>query len=490
VASLRRELSPEQLTKLAASGSAGLAAAGGTSQWAGQAALGNRPWISHRSGDEAQEDPWDEATGETRRAAAAGAGDGDDVGELTPLPEAALAQAVAAAKAAAKANAPAIATVLILACNRPQYLERTIDAVTRVHAGDPRFPLVISQDGFHEATAQVAQAAATRHGLHFMQHEQGPLPKKEKASDNPVYYRIAAHYHWALDKLFEEERAERVIVLEDDMELAPDFFEFFAAMAAVLDADETLWCASSWNDNGQRRYVSDATALYRSDFFPGLGWMLTARLWAELSPQWPAAFWDDWMRLGAHRAGRQCVRPEVSRTYNFGARGASKGQFFKQYLQDVRLADEFVPWTQRNLSYLAPGPYERRFRRAVGSARVADSALELVRDGAAAAAAAPDGGGDEAVPYATRREFENAAAQLGVFREWKDGVPRAAYKGCVTLRMHGGRTRVFIVPSAYLEEARAAVAAARKRRKGNAGGAAKKRKPAREPLGRKSGGGE
>jgi hypothetical protein len=214
VASLRRELSPEQLTKLAASGSAGLAAAGGTSQWAGQAALGNRPWISHRSGDEAQEDPWDEATGETRRAAA-GAGDGSDVGELTPLPEAALAQAVAAAKAAAKANAPAIATVLILACNRPQYLERTMDAVTRVHSGDPRFPLVISQDGFHEATAEVAQAAATRHGLHFMQHEQGPLPKKEKASDNPVYYRIAAHYHWALDKLFEDEATSLKPCLDD-----------------------------------------------------------------------------------------------------------------------------------------------------------------------------------------------------------------------------------------------------------------------------------
>ena len=111
-----------------------------------------------------------------------------------------------------------------------------------------------------------------------------------------------------------------------------------------------------------------------------------------------------------------------------------------------------------------------------------------MRAGAAAAAAAPDGGGDVAVPYASRREFENAAAQLGVFREWKDGVPRAAYKGCVTLRMHNGRTRVFIVPSAYLEEARAAVAAARKRRKGNAGAGPKKRKPAREPLGRKSGG--
>jgi len=494
-------MTPEQLSKVAGSGKAGLGAAGGTAQWAGQAALGNRPWISHRSGDEAQEDPWDEATGETH-VVAPGSADGGIAGAMTPLPAKALAAAVAAAKAASAANAPAVATVLILACNRPAYLQRTLESVTRVHAGDPRFPLVISQDGFHEPTAEVARAAAARHGLHFMQHEQGAAPRKEKASDNPTYYRISAHYHWALDRLFEEERAERVIVLEDDMELAPDFFEYMAAMAVLLDADETLWCASSWNDNGQRRFVSDASALYRSDFFPGLGWMLTARLWAELSPQWPAAFWDDWMRLGAHRGGRQCVRPEVCRTYNFGVKGASKGQFFKQYLHDVRLADVFVPWTQRNLSHLAAAPYERRFRRAVGSARVAASALDLVRDGAEAAAKRAGGGGDVAVAYASRREFENAAAALGAFKEWKDGVPRAAYRGCVTLRMHGGRTRVFIVPSAYLAEARAAVAAGggpagggRKRKKGAKAGAGgvkavpqKKRQAAREPLARQAGG--
>jgi hypothetical protein len=31
-------------------------------------------------------------------------------------------------------------------------------------------------------------------------------------------------------------------------------------------------------------------ALYRSDFFPGLGWMLTKSTWMELSPKWPKAY--------------------------------------------------------------------------------------------------------------------------------------------------------------------------------------------------------
>ena len=55
-----------------------------------------------------------------------------------------------------------------------------------------------------------------------------------------AYYRIAAHYAWALDVAFRGDPeagvppAQRVVVLEDDMELAPDFFEYFAALAPLL----------------------------------------------------------------------------------------------------------------------------------------------------------------------------------------------------------------------------------------------------------------
>ena len=42
---------------------------------------------------------------------------------------------------------------------------------------------------------------------------------------------------------------------------------------------------SAWNDNGQKGKVLDAEKLYRSDFFPGLGWMMTSDMWAELGPK-------------------------------------------------------------------------------------------------------------------------------------------------------------------------------------------------------------
>ena len=73
------------------------------------------------------------------------------------------------------------------------------------------------------------------------------------------------------------------------MLLAPDFFSYFEATAPLLDADESLYCVSSWNDHGQDRFVSDPTRLYRSDFFPGLGWMLNRRVWESVRDAWCAA---------------------------------------------------------------------------------------------------------------------------------------------------------------------------------------------------------
>jgi GNT-I family len=52
-------------------------------------------------------------------------------------------------------------------------------------------------------------------------------------------------------------------------QIAVDFFEYFAAVAPLLDSDSTLLAASAWNDNGMAMHVVDPTQLRRTDFFPG-----------------------------------------------------------------------------------------------------------------------------------------------------------------------------------------------------------------------------
>ena len=47
-----------------------------------------------------------------------------------------------------------------------------------------------------------------------------------------------------------------------------------------FDPAENLLAVSAFNDNGLKKLVdetADAGTLLRSDFFPGLGWMLTVR---------------------------------------------------------------------------------------------------------------------------------------------------------------------------------------------------------------------
>ena len=51
----------------------------------------------------------------------------------------------------------------------------------------------------------------------------------------PTYRHITAHYMWAFDQLFSCAGYRRVVVLEDDMLLAPDLFAYFEATAKLLD---------------------------------------------------------------------------------------------------------------------------------------------------------------------------------------------------------------------------------------------------------------
>jgi hypothetical protein len=59
-------------------------------------------------------------------------------------------------------------------------------------------------------------------------------------------------------------------------------------MKQLLDRDPTVLCVSAWNDNGRPGLVRDEAKAYRSDFFPGLGWMLHVDLWKELGPKYVA----------------------------------------------------------------------------------------------------------------------------------------------------------------------------------------------------------
>ncbi|KAI3729002.1 hypothetical protein L6452_17648 [Arctium lappa] len=272
-----------------------------------------------------------------------------------------------------------VAAVVIMACNRADYLERTIQSILRYHSSVAlKFPLFVSQDG---SNSDVRTKAMGFDQLTYMQ------PKSQISG---------AGY---------------------DMVISPDFFDYFEAGADLLDKDKSIMAISSWNDNGQKQFVNDPYALYRSDFFPGLGWMLSKPTWDELSPKWPKAypFW----------------------------RGSSLGQFFPQYLKPIKLNDIQVDWKSMDLSYLMEDKFVKHFADLVRSAKPLNGTDLLLKTN--------NVDGDVRIQYRDQSHFENIAQQYGIFDEWKDGIPRTAYKGVVVFR-HQTLKRVFLVGPDSLQQ--------------------------------------
>ncbi|XP_037408358.1 alpha-1,3-mannosyl-glycoprotein 2-beta-N-acetylglucosaminyltransferase-like isoform X3 [Triticum dicoccoides] len=302
-----------------------------------------------------------------------------------------------------------VAAVVIMACNRPDYLQRTVESILKYQkAVASKFPLFISQDG---TNGEVKNKALSYAQITFMQHVDLEPVHTESPGENIAYYKIANHYKRALDELFIKHNFGRVIILEDDMEIAPDFFDYFEAAAKLLDTDKSIMAVSSWNDNGQKQFVYDPKALYRSDFFPGLGWMLTKSTWMELSPKWPKAYWDDWVRLKEVHGGRQFIRPEVCRTYNFGEHGSSMGQFFDQYLKPIKLNNAHIDWNSEDLSYLTEDKFLIKFGKDVANATPVRGSDDLLK--------AHNLDVDVRIQYNDQSDFERVARQFGVFEEWK-----------------------------------------------------------------------
>ena len=203
--------------------------------------------------------------------------------------------------------------IIIFTFNRASNLKRTLDSITSVlkHSKSKlSHPIFVSQDGLDDSVTQIVKSYQyPLNHLRFTYKAPSPmeLPQFE------VYYKIAQHYGWAIQQVMDIHPAkfEHVILLEDDMEISPDFFQYFTVASELMSRDPSLWCASAWNDNGQSSHVTSPFDFYRSDFFPGLGWLLTRRIWNEMSSKWPSqtGFWDDWLRLPEQRRDRKCIFP-------------------------------------------------------------------------------------------------------------------------------------------------------------------------------------
>ncbi|XP_042860084.1 protein O-linked-mannose beta-1,2-N-acetylglucosaminyltransferase 1-like [Penaeus japonicus] len=204
----------------------------------------------------------------------------------------------------------------IIASARPQALYRCLLTVLR-QAGGSLDRILVLVDGHNEETMALLDLLRVRYTVHDMSGRSFP----------GAGARISAHFRFALHTLFTTfPRASKAIILEEDLLVAPDFFSYFNQTAWLLDADPSLFCVSAWNDLGALHIARYPDRLYRVETHAGYGWMLTRSLLEEIYPQWKSPDkehdWDVWLRSAEIRAGRECVVPDVSRTFHNGVVGA------------------------------------------------------------------------------------------------------------------------------------------------------------------------
>ena len=193
------------------------------------------------------------------------------------------------------------------------------------------------------------------------------------------------------------------------MLFSPDFVSFFKQTAVLLERDPSVWCVSTWNDNGMAKLAKDPKRLFRTSYFPGLGWMMRRELWEEIGPRWPKEHWDHWMRLNTTSMGRECVIPEVNRNYNIGEVGANmKRDTYVKYLKHMSLNHVNVK-DLGDLSYVTRDAYTRQVANLVEDSVTWQWHSENLYSFAAREATTGPGGGGKHQPILALYRAENYA---------------------------------------------------------------------------------
>nr|XP_027198225.1 protein O-linked-mannose beta-1,2-N-acetylglucosaminyltransferase 1-like [Dermatophagoides pteronyssinus] len=253
--------------------------------------------------------------------------------------------------------------IAIIASNRPHYLYRMLRTLLLTPGCNPSM-ITIFIDGYYEEPLEVAKLF----GLRGIQHT--PIGRGNS--------RITQHYKASLTATFNlYPDAQYAIILEEDLDVSPDFFGYFAQTMHLLDQDDTLFCISAWNDQAYEHTSSDTSLLYRVETMPGLGWMLTRKLYKnELESKWPTPDkswdWDMWMRLSDIRRGRECIVPDVSRTYHFGSSGLNMNSYFQDMYFKKHAFNTNPSVLLKNVDLLKRENYERLINRLIRMAVIID----------------------------------------------------------------------------------------------------------------------
>ncbi|KAG7178112.1 O-linked-mannose beta-1-2-N-acetylglucosaminyltransferase 1-like 7, partial [Homarus americanus] len=206
--------------------------------------------------------------------------------------------------------------VAIVTARRLPHVLRQVGQVW-ASPGGTNTPITMYVDGYNPE----ARALGSLLNVSVVEHD-NPVPRGSTR-------RINSHMRFVLEETFEKHiEVDKVIILEDDLDLAPDFIPFFHQTAALLTSDPKLLCVNAYNKNAFAHTALSPSRLYRVRGVPACGWMVRRKVAKEMTKNWiPINLvsqdidWDLWLRQ-AMMGERDILVPEIPRTKHRGGGGA------------------------------------------------------------------------------------------------------------------------------------------------------------------------
>lgn len=245
--------------------------------------------------------------------------------------------------------------ICILAYNRPEYLTKVVDSLKKAK-GIENYPIICSVDG-GDKNQQLAIESVIQEsnlGMEYILHE-----------DNKG---CAGNMGYLLSWAFNEKKADRVIVIEEDVIVSEDALEFLSFCLDKYENDKRFFSIGLGRYPDYKKeslgimfkdcnYNTDNTKQVNlNGWFMCWGWATWKRVWEEIeTEEWfglkqPFEFtlgpfnyrkkwvWDFHRKQhnslkGSWAApmatywikGRLCVEPEIARSQNIGTHGSFMG---------------------------------------------------------------------------------------------------------------------------------------------------------------------
>lgn len=132
------------------------------------------------------------------------------------------------------ASPEVVIPVLVIACDRVT-VKRSLDRLIQYRPSPALYPIIVSQDCGHAETARVIGSYGDQ-VTHISQPELSDIRVRPEHRKFQGYYKIARHYHWALNQVFNTFSQSTVVIVEDDLEVSALTLPHFTVGDVILDS--------------------------------------------------------------------------------------------------------------------------------------------------------------------------------------------------------------------------------------------------------------